>query len=44
MEHGLMGSTKPQNQDFLYGGQSSLVSKALKGTHSKVQKMVVWLV
>jgi hypothetical protein len=42
MEHGIMGSTKSQNQAFIYGGHNSLVSKGWKGTHGKVQKLVVW--
>jgi hypothetical protein len=44
MEHGIMGSTKSQNIFFLYGGHNSLVSKGRKGTHEKVQKLMVWLI
>jgi hypothetical protein len=29
---------------FFYGRHNFLVSKGQKGTHQKVQKMVVWLV
>jgi hypothetical protein len=42
MEHNIMGSTRLQNQEFLYGKHGSLVSQGQKGTHRKVFKMVVW--
>jgi hypothetical protein len=41
MEHSIMGSKTPQNQDSLYGRHNFLVSL---GQKKKVQKPTIWFV